>query len=108
MEPQELRDEWVRMFKEEYAVRAGYGWDEMSDGETFAHFYGDTAHEAVMRSIAKYDMTDVTAGKTVWYVIQDDDGVYLVHDDPHDDLVLWVGTDQSHAERVLCDNSGGE
>jgi hypothetical protein len=74
----------------------------MSDGETFYHFYGDTPHEAVLRWIDKYGLIDLTAGKTVYYVVSEEDGAFLVEDDPKEDLVLWIGTDKFDAESNLC------
>jgi hypothetical protein len=98
----ENKGDWVRMFKEEYLVRAGYQFDELSDGDLFYEFYGDTPHQAVMRVIEKYDLTDLTEGKVVYYVVVDDEGAYLVDNDPGEDMVMWCGTDKFSAECQLC------
>lgn len=93
---------WCEMFRDEWFVRVGYHFDEMDDPNLFFHCYGDTPHEAAMRLIAKYDMTDLTGGKTVYYVISDEDGAFLVENDPGNDYVLWLGTDKFDAESNLC------
>jgi hypothetical protein len=98
----ELRGDWVRMFREEHLLRVGHEWEE-GDAEAFFQFYGDTPHEAVSRWIEKYDLTDLTAGKTVYYVVIDeDDGAFLVENDPGEDMVMWAGTDKFEAECHLC------
>jgi hypothetical protein len=102
MDP-ENKGDWVRMFKEEYLVRVGYQFGELSDGDLFYEFYGYTPHQAVMQWINKYDLTDMTAGKTVYYVVVEaDDGAYLVENNPGEDMVMWCGTDKFSAECQLC------
>ena len=102
MEP-ELKGDWVRMFREEYRLRVGHDWEE-ADAEAFYRHYGLTPHQAVLAEIEKWQLTDVTAalGKTVYYVVVDDDGAYLVDGDPGEDMVLWIGTDKFAAEANLC------
>lgn len=102
MEGHEWRDAWVRMFKAEYLVRAGYEFTELSDADLFFLFYGDTPHDSVVEWISKYGLEDLTAGKTVWYVVEDDDGAFLVEGDPGTDPVAWVGTNKFEAEVALC------
>ena len=102
MEP-ENKTVWVQMFHDEYFLRVGYPFDELSNAELFYQFYGDTPHQAVMKVIAKYDMTDTTFGKTVYYVVvEEGEGAFLVENDPGEDMVLWCGTDKFDAESELC------
>lgn len=98
----EHKDDWVRMFREEHLLRVGYEWEE-GDAEAFYRFYGDTPRQAVLGYIWKYQLTDLTEGKTVYYVVIDEeDGAFIVENDPGEDMVMFVGTDKSLAEDNLC------
>lgn len=98
----EHKGDWVRMFREEMLLRTGNDWPD-SDGDAFFFGYGETPLQAVMRFMEKYDQTDLTQGKTVYYVVvEEQDGAFLVENDPGEDMVMWCGTDKAEAESHLC------
>jgi hypothetical protein len=102
MEGVEYRDKWIESFRHEYCLRAGYEFTELSPADLFYQFYGDTPHEAVCWWMNEYGLTDLTAGQTIYYVVEDDEGAFLVENDPGDDRVFWCGTNKFDAEVWLC------